>query len=394
MIATPTTQGVSDTIVSQVAASLEQTVPLLPKAFLTVLAKVLAGVFVILYKYEGFIFLQLFVAHASNEETVINGKTVRPLTEWGRLIGVGDALPATQAELVVTVTVTNQVGNLVGGAQLVRGDTNVIYTTVAARALNASTVTVSIKASSDPDGNSGAGTIGNLNVGDELEFASPLANVSRTVTVTSITVTGADAEPLETYRARIFRRFQRKPQGGAHADYEGWALGVVGVVNVYPYAGAPGEVDVYVECDASIDTDGIPPVPLRDAVFDAIEQDPSGLAAQRPVNAGVNVLPITRKAFDVFVFGLSVADETGTKDSIEEAVKEYLRSRAPFIVGLATPPRDDRVTVAALGGTIDTVVNAASGTVTSVKLQIDAIEETAYSLGKGEKAKLGHIFYG
>src|SRR6185503_10398260 len=99
---------ISDLIVSQLESSFSQTIPLLPKAFARVLAKVIAGVFILVYKYAGFIFLQLFVAHATMEETVVNGKRIRPLVEWGRLIGVGDPVAATRAEHVVAVTVTNQ----------------------------------------------------------------------------------------------------------------------------------------------------------------------------------------------------------------------------------------------------------------------------------------------
>ena len=89
-LTTPTTKQISDNIISQIEATISQSVPLLPKAFIRVLAKALAGVVTILYKYAGFIFLQMFVRYASFSETTINGKTLTPLVEWGRLIGVGD----------------------------------------------------------------------------------------------------------------------------------------------------------------------------------------------------------------------------------------------------------------------------------------------------------------
>ena len=177
-LAVPTTSEVSDTIVSQLEASLSQTIPLLPKAFSRVLAKVLAGVFVLIYKYAGFIFLQLFVQYASFQETTINGKTIRPLVEWGRLIGVGDPDEATRAELVVDVTVTNQTGQLAAGAHLLRAETGVGYQTLYPVDLDAATVQVAIRATSDEDGNGGEGTIGNLNAGDEISFVNPLPNVA------------------------------------------------------------------------------------------------------------------------------------------------------------------------------------------------------------------------
>lgn len=51
---TQTTQQVADNMVGQIEASLSQTVPLFPKAF--------TGVFVLLWKYAGAIFLQLFIS--------------------------------------------------------------------------------------------------------------------------------------------------------------------------------------------------------------------------------------------------------------------------------------------------------------------------------------------
>lgn len=79
---TPTTKEISDNIIAQLEASLNQSIPLLPKSFLRVLSKALAGVFVLLYKYGGFMFLQVFVRTASAKETIINGNSVTPLIEW------------------------------------------------------------------------------------------------------------------------------------------------------------------------------------------------------------------------------------------------------------------------------------------------------------------------
>ena len=109
-LVTPTTKDISDNIIAQLEASLNQTIPLLPKSFTRVLAKAMAAVFVLLYKYGGFIFLQIFVQTASNVDTEINGKTVNPLIEWGRLIGVGDPTPATSAQLLVDINVETQTG--------------------------------------------------------------------------------------------------------------------------------------------------------------------------------------------------------------------------------------------------------------------------------------------
>ena len=129
-LVTPTTKQISDNIIAQLQATLNQTIPLLPKSFLRVLAKTLAGLFVIIYKYAGFMFLQIFVQSASTQETTVNGVTFTPLIRWGRLIGVGDPAPATNAELLIDITVDNQVGSLTSQSQLINSDNGVTYLTL------------------------------------------------------------------------------------------------------------------------------------------------------------------------------------------------------------------------------------------------------------------------
>jgi len=259
-LTTLTTKEISENIVAQMEASFNQTIPLLPKSFLRVLAKVLAAVFVLLYKYGGFMFLQIFVQSASANDTTVNGVVLNPLTEWGRLIGVGDPVAATNAELLIDITVENQVGSLPSGSQLVNSDNGVTYITIGAVLLNAATVQANIRAVSDQTGGGGAGAIGNLNPADIVSFANPLANVARDAVVDSQVTTGADAEATEVYRQRVIDRFQKRPQGGALSDYEIWGEEVAGIVNVYPYTSDdPGQVDVYVEATvaSSGDPDGI-----------------------------------------------------------------------------------------------------------------------------------------
>lgn len=381
----PTTAALDAQIVGQIAGSLGQTVPFLPKAFVHVLAKVLAGVFVLLFKYAGWMSLQLFVAHASDKETTVNGRKIRPLVEWGRLIGVGDPDAATRAELWLTVTVKTQVGSLAAGQQAVRTETGFVYIVIAPVALDAPTVQVQIRAIGSPNNGDGTGSLGNLQPGDIVEFANTPAGVATKATVTSQAVTAADAETIERYRARITQRLQRRPQGGAYADYQQWSEEVEGIVNAYPYAGDPGEVDIFIEADeaSSGSPDGIPTAPQLTAVLASIELNEAGLATRRPVNAALNVLPITRSAFSVQISGLEPETDE-SKDAINEGLDEYLRSREPFIVGLSSLPRADRITQSALGGIVDSIVNAKGATVTTVTL----LSGAAYTLSPGEKAKL------
>lgn len=395
-LTTPTTKEISDNIVAQLEASLNQSIPLLPKAFLRVLARALAGVFVLLCKYGGFMFLQIFVRTAAISETTVNGRVISPLIEWGRLIGVGDPAPATNAELLINITVENQSGVLPSGAQLVNSDNGVTYITIGAVQLNAVTKQATIRAVSDQAGGGGAGAIGNLSPGATVSFANPLANVSRDTVVISQVVTGADGESADAYRQRIIDRFQKRPQGGAYADYEQWGEEPAGILNVYPYTSdCPGQVDVYVEATeaSSGSADGIPTNAQLQEVLDSIELDNSGLATRRPANALVNAFPINRFGFNVSVTGLLVDDLATVQADITTAVKEYFLNREPFIAGLTPLPRKDRITRSAIGGVVDDIVSAAGGVFGGVVLTRSGVTVDIYALGAGEKVKASSVTF-
>lgn len=393
---TPTTKQISDNIIAQLEAALNQTIPLLPKSFLRVLSKALAAVFILLYKYGGFIFLQMFVQTASASDTIVNGVTVNPLTSWGRLIGVGDRGVATNAELQIEVVVTNQTGTLPSNSQLVSSDNGVTYITVGAVALDAPTKLVNVVAVSDQSGGGGAGALGNLNVGATLAFANPLDNVARDTTVTAQIVTGADAESVAAYRQRILDRFQKPPQGGAYADYQIWGEEPSGILNVYPYTSdCPGQVDVYVEAtpESAGDPDGIPTPAQLQEVLDSINLNDSGLATRRPVTALANAFAITRVPFDVRVTGLQVDNLAQVQATITLAVEEYFLEREPYIVGLSVPPRLDRITRSAVGGVVDDIVSAAGGIFNSVIVTQSTLPIELYPLGIGEKAKADSVTF-
>lgn len=395
-VTTPTTKEIADNIIAQLEASLGQAIPILPKSFLRVLSKVLAGVFVLLYKYGGFMFLQIFVQTASFGATTINGKDISPLTAWGRLIGVGDRVAATSAELIIDIIVENQTGTLPSGTQLVNADNGVTYLTIGAVLLNAPTVQATIRAASDQSGGNGSGAIGNLDPGAVVSFANPLANVARNTTVVSQVVTGADAESVEAYRQRIVDRFQKRPQGGAYADYEQWGEEVPGILNVYPYTSdCPGQVDVFAEATvaSSGDPDGIPTPAQLQAVLDSIFLDVNGLNTRRPANALVNAFAITRTGFDVAVSGLVVDNLAQVQTDITTALGEYFLGREPFIVGLSVPPRADRITSSAVGGVVDDIVSAAGGIFTSATVTQNTVQVITYSLGIGEKAKASSVSF-
>ncbi len=387
----PTTAELRDNIVASIEASIAQTVPLLPKSFIRVLSTVLAAVLVVLYKYSSFIFLQIFVAFATLDTTTINGIPVQPLLEWGRLIGVGDRTPATAAELTIELAVTGS-GTLPAGTQFQHAASGVVYVTIAATILGTPTTATNVRASSDPAGNSGLGEIGNRQIGDIVSAVNPIAGVNSDAPVTIIVTTGADAETSASYRQRVIDRFQFRPQGGAYADYQQWSVEVDGIINAYPFTSdLPGEVDVFVESGTEVD--GIPTAAQLTAVAESIQFDENGLASRRPANAFVNTLPITRRAFDVEVFGLDVDDAAQIQIDIQAGLTQYFLQRENFILGLNLPPRKDRITDIEVSGVISNIVTAAGGLFDSATLETNAAVVTQYSLVEGEKAKLGTLVF-
>lgn len=383
-LTTPTTQQINDNIVAQLEAALNQSIPLLPKSFLRVLARALSGVFILLYKYVGFMHLQQFVRYASFRETTINGVKLIPLVEWGRLIGVGDPTAPTYAELFVTLAVEGAGDSILPiGVPLVDSRGN-IYLTVESVTLDTTTETVRIRAAT-------AGSAANQQVGASLSFANPLADVARDVTVSSVVVTGADAESGQAYRQRVIDRFQKRPQGGAYADYEQWGEETEGIVNVFPYTSPfPGQVDLYVEATpaSSGSADGIPTTAQLQAVLDNVE-----LPTRRPAGALVNAFPIERVEFAVIVNGVDVVDIASVREQITAAVLEYFAARDPYIVGLSVLPRRDRVTRSALGGVVDDIVSARGGVFTGVRLLLNGEDIDIYTLGVGQKAKTSGVTF-
>ena len=393
---TPTTKQINDNIIAQLEASLSQTIPLLPKSFLRVLSKSLSGVFILLYKYAGFMFLQQFVRTASIDPTEVNGQIVRPLIEWGRLVGVGDPVAATQAELLVDVTVTNQTGFIPSGSQLIGAGNGVTYITIGSTTLDAPVVQATIRAASDQSNGGGAGIIGNLDPGALVSFANPLANIEQSAVVDSQVTTGANAEATEVYRQRVVDKFQKRPQGGAYSDYEQWGEQVAGVVNVYPYTSEfPGQVAVYVEATpaSSGSADGIPTSAQLQAVLDSIELDENGLASRRPAGALVNAFPIDRVEFQVVVDGLDVLEPAAVQALITTALQEYFLSREPYIFGLSVPPRSDRISQGQVAGVVSDIVSASGGVFNTVTIKTGTLPVAIFSLGVGKKAKLGSVSF-
>ena len=382
---TPTVEQINQNIIAQLQASLNQRIPLLPRSFLRVISKVIAAVYVIVYKYAGFTALQQFVETASDQPTDFNGRTVRPLILWGRLIGVGDPVSAIRAELSVNV-IGLTAGVLSANTALLSPSTGVTYLVISNTTIISGTTSVVIRAAGDQQGGNGSGTIGNSPAGTSLQFSSPPVFVNPEALVDAVVISGEDAETTENYRRRVIVRFQARPQGGALIDYRIWGLETAGIINVYPYTGDPGVVNVYSE--AAGQTDGIPTQAQRNAVLASIS-----LRDRRPANVRVVSLPITRSVFNVNVTGLVVDNQATVRQTITTAVTQYFLAREPFITGVSVPPRTDRITTTSVTGIVEDVVTLAGGVFTGVTLQRNSETVTTFTLGEGQKARAGTVTF-
>lgn len=371
---------------------------LLPKSFVVVLAKVLAGVFVIPYKLAGWFYLQLFPDTASFDTVDVLGQPVRPLVRLGTLFGVGEPLSGQAWEGTASVSVVLAGKTLTLGTQLKSDKTGLVYNVAANTAVEGETVEFPVYCTQN-------GTGGALADGDVLKFVSPLGFVSREATVTGTTANGTDDETEEHYRSRVQSGYGPQPQGGSLTDYRTWAFDVAGVLNTYPYndKNSPAGVLLYVAGSPEIYPDRIPDRGLCVAVGKACTYDPdTGKASRKPLTAVLdpdadetyaNVRAVTVKTFDVYVTGLDGAGSGDFGDSLSGELKTYFENREPYIRGLTDDigRTDDvlRNAVIAVVSGVATSMQARFGTAT---MQLNGADTEAYTLGQGELAALGSLY--
>jgi uncharacterized phage protein gp47/JayE len=384
-----TQQELYDQIIGNFQTSLGQSIPLLPKAFIRVLAKALAALFVLLYKYGGSMYLQIWPGTAANQYFEILGDEYNPLVRWGETTKAGTPTAAVAAEYTGTVVVNtiDALETIPSGTALLSTSNGVTYTSVGDIALDANPKTIAFRASGDEQGGNGSGVIGNLDVGETVTFVSPHPNVDADVAITARTVDGADAETTEEYRQRVLDGFQKRVQGGAYADYEVWSEASANVINAYPYTGDPGQVDVY--CEVDNQTDGIPSAAQLTQIKADIEVDVSGLATQRNANAYINALPITRTAYTVEVNGLSADPGIifDLKNDVDETVENHFLSLEPYIPGISVGTRNDIVANTTVAGLVSDVVRSYGAVFSSVTIKKGGDVVDVENLGIGEKSK-------
>lgn len=385
----PTTKELADQNLARLESSLGQTAPLNEKAFLRVLAAMEALFGTGLYK---------FAAERSRQNLALTatGEGLDDLgTEYETPRKLAAATVITATLPAVTGTVIPVTSGFIGTPNGAR-----YYLDAAAEAV-ASVATLSLTAEE-------VGTAGNLSVGDELTIISGVAGAEQIATVTAVATTGADPETDNAYRPRV-QFAMRATTGGANAtDHKIWAEEVAGVLRAFPFAGKPvGSVDpsypadrtVYVECDASIDPDGIAPAGLLDDVRTSLTTDPD-TGKSRPTlgltDDTLFVESISRSAVDITIVNLvtPVGQDATVKAQITDALDLYFAALATYVEGVdLVQDRNDQITTLSLSLVIQGVLAATGSSAEDVTFEVAATGYDLYQLSAGELAKTGAITY-
>ena len=213
---TPTLRAVRETVRGEITTSLGRA-SFVGNSVLRVMADATAALTHLTLKYIDWLSLQLLPDTAETEWLDRHGDIwlVNADGSIGRKV-------ATTADGSVTFTGTR--GILVPIATLLT-DGVITYETLADVFIGSTPTPANIRAI-DP------GITGNHAAGDLLSFVTAISGVDGSAVVVALDG-GTDAETDDELRARVLRRIQQPPMGGAAYDYEAWALAVPGVTRAW-----------------------------------------------------------------------------------------------------------------------------------------------------------------
>jgi len=358
-VTVPTATQIRDQIIADIEGKIGQTIPAAPKAFFRVLATALAGVLVLLYRFGGWAYQQIFPQTADAEGLALIGG------QYGLI-----RAPAVAAVFQAAASGTNDTIIPIGTLWTANG---VVYTQKAAVTITGGAATVTVEALT-------AGDATNQAAGAKIALVSPIAGVDTEATVGTTTTSGEDAEALETYRARILSRLATRPQGGATPDYITWALEVAGIVKAFAFRTDAGEVTVYPLI--ALSGTRIPDA-AKLAEVEAYLDDPR----RRPLCANVIAAAMTERVISPTVSALA-PDTTAMRTAIENAWRAYLLRAFPQQY---TDEPNPTALVSAAGLFAESVGAGANSMTMSMYIDGNASPITAYTLDDDEIVKLGTI---
>jgi len=363
-----TISEVNTAIISQLELELNKVLPLFPKAANRVISKMLAGAFILLGKYLGVSFFQMFVVTATWEQIEIDGKFVKPLELWADIFDVGAPIGDTHAELEIEIPTTAAGDTIKAAYQFRHRPSDLIYLCTADTVTTTPTTTVPVQCTT-------GGEIGNLDagVGVVLEVVEPRSSIADSGTVSALTVNGADGDTESVYRQRILDRAKLPAEGGAPYHYWTWATSVDGIPYAYPYVSTiiPTAVEIYVDTE-----DGSAPTAAQlTAVENAVE-------AERPVSDKVDVAGVTFVSFDVEVRDLDSKNLNDAKTRITTVIKNYFRSREPFIDGVSKLPARDILSSGEVQGLVMEEAARINATLSGVSITLATVPVVLWYLGR------------
>jgi hypothetical protein len=396
----PSTLQQAATNKANIESRLNQTTPAAPQAFNNVIAGMEAMQFTSLYKYGADRFQAgLWISAQGSDLDYLGQEYGLPRNQASNAI-ITATMPATDGTVIPILTVFTSSAN---GLQ---------YQTTAEVTApfpggSGTGVTLTLVCLS-------AGTSGNLSNGSLLAIQTPIAGASGVGTVASTVTTATDDESDDDYRNRGLAIVQTLPNGSNASSYRLWGLSVPGVVQIYPYSGAPlgsgitsypGMRTIYVECDTSIEPDGIAPgtwdgtVPagtgLVGQVADAIITDPvTGLAREDLglVISQLYVQPITRTPIFVVITGLNVPSgaTASAQADIQTALTNFLLTISPFVSGVdPTFNRNDTFSQTLAASVVQSVLTGYGAFVQGISFGLTStLFLPSYQVGQGEKLKL------
>lgn len=258
-----------------------------------------------LYGHQAFVADQVLPDTADTEH----------LERHSRIWGVARKAPQTAKG---NVTAAGTDGSVIqAGTVLQRGD-GTRYTVTAEATIQAGTATLAVEAIE-------AGAAGNTPSGT-LSMLEPVAGVEATATIAAGGLAqGSDIEDDASLRARVLRRIQQPPHGGAFHDYVAWALDRdahgIDVTRAWVAPGQFGAGTVVVRFVMD-DTypDGIPAQADVDAVA-------ASIAAVKPVAATLHVFAPVPGPLALEIAGLNPATQP-VRDAVEAEIRDLILREA------------------------------------------------------------------
>lgn len=348
----PTLQELKNQAIADIESAVGRSAPLLPVSVWEILATAMAGIAYGIYKFGQWVRRQIFVETADEDALLARGR------EYGL-----EPTPATLFIATITATGTNGSSIPSGSILVLNGIT---YVTTADGVIGSGSSVIAMEATSP-------GASSNLEVSDTLEFSTPIAGVNRSVTVTSITQSGEDAEDLEAFRRRVTFRQQLPPQGGSRTDYIIWTTEVPGIAEAYVFGAGGGVVNVYPLTTSTDVNDRIPDGAKITEVQDYLDD-----LSLKPLNDNPSVLAFDNVAIAVEVTNL-VPNTPELQAIIEEEFRNFLLSRRPR----QFPDEADPVNLVNTSQLI-TVATLAGARFLEVALEKDATPFDTYTLADNE----------